>query len=219
MSALAAMVPPVLFAVSAVAFALALRPERSGLAGLTGLAGLAGLTGLTGPTGPTGAHPRPVRGGFRPLWRRPGRRPVEDRQLPLATELLAACLAAGAAPGAAAGAVGAALDGPLGRGLVRAAAELRLGGDPAAVWGRFGRLPGAAGLARRLELAGTSGAPVVAAVTAEAAESRARRRRSAQAGARRAAVWATGPLGLCFLPAFLLIGVAPVVLGLAGRLL
>ncbi|GAB2925257.1 type II secretion system F family protein [Streptomyces mayteni] len=203
MSALAAVLPPVLFAVSAVAFALAARPARDGLAGLAG---------------PAGARSRPARGGFRPLLRRRGR-PVEDRQLPLATELLAACLAGGAAPGAAAGAVGAALDGPLGRALLRAAAELRVGGDPAAVWGRFGRLPGAAGLARRLELAGTSGAPVVAAVTAEAAESRARRRRSAQARARRAAVWATGPLGLCFLPAFLLIGVAPVVLGLAGRLL
>jgi hypothetical protein len=28
----------------------------------------------------------------------------------------------------------------------------------------------------------------------------------------------TGPLGLCFLPAFLVIGVVPVVVGLAGQL-
>jgi hypothetical protein len=32
-------------------------------------------------------------------------------------------------------------------------------------------------------------------------------------------VLVTGPLGLCFLPAFLAVGVAPVVMGLAGSLL
>jgi hypothetical protein len=32
-------------------------------------------------------------------------------------------------------------------------------------------------------------------------------------------VLATAPLGLCFLPAFLLVGVAPVVMGLAGTIL
>ncbi|WP_052847649.1 type II secretion system F family protein [Streptomyces avicenniae] len=146
-------------------------------------------------------------------------RPGTDPGLPLAAGLLAACLAAGAAPGAAAGAVGTALGGPVGDRLRRAGAELRLGGDPAVVWGAFGTFPGAAGLARRLELAETSGAPVAAAVAAEAAESRARRRRAAQGSARRAAVAVTGPLGLCFLPAFLLIGVVPVVIGLTKELL
>ena len=162
-----------------------------------------------------GEEPAPVRPAWLP--RRPGR-PPGDHRLPLATELLAACLAAGAAPGAAAGAVGACVGGPLGERLRRAAAELRLGAEPAEVWSGFGRFPGAAGLARCLELAETSGAPVARAVAAEAAQARARRRRAGQIGARRAAVQVTGPLGLCFLPAFLLIGVAPVVLGLAWRL-
>ncbi|WP_461297490.1 type II secretion system F family protein [Streptomyces harbinensis] len=143
----------------------------------------------------------------------------EDPQLPLIAELLAACLAAGAAPAVAAGAVGGSLGGPLGDGLRRAATELRLGGEPTAVWKRFGQLPGAAGLARRLELAGSSGAPAVAAVAAEAVECRGQRRRAAQTTARRAAVLVTGPLGLCFLPAYLLIGVAPVVIGLAKELM
>ncbi|MEO3752621.1 type II secretion system F family protein [Streptomyces sp. B6B3] len=156
---------------------------------------------------------------------RPGRglprrgRAAEDDRLPLATELLAACLAAGAAPGEAAAAVGSAFDGPVGTALRRAAAELRLGGEPAIAWGRFGQLPGADGLARRLELAHGSGAPVARVVAAEAAECRGRRLRLAQTRARRAAVYVTGPLGLCFLPAFLVTGVAPVVLGLARRLL
>ncbi|RMI45377.1 type II secretion system F family protein, partial [Streptomyces triticirhizae] len=99
------------------------------------------------------------------------------------------------------------------------AAELRLGGEPAVAWGRLGELPGAARLARRLESAGSNGVPVVRAFAVEAAEARARRRRAVQAGARRAAVLVAGPLGLCFLPAFLLIGVAPVLLALIGELI
>ncbi|MEV1009784.1 type II secretion system F family protein [Streptomyces sp. NPDC049881] len=170
------------------------------------------LAGLCGRP-PARARVAALRRRLRPA------RPRTDPALPLAAGLLAACLAAGAAPAAAAGAVGAALGGPVGDRLRRVGAELRLGGDPAAVWGSFGTLPGAAGLARRLELAETSGAPVAAAVTAEAAESRARRRRAAQGSARRAAVAVTGPLGLCFLPAFLLIGVVPVVIGLTKELL
>lgn len=170
---------------------------------------------------PAPARPpaRPPASTFAWLWR-PRRRPVrEDQQLPLAAELLAACLAAGATPGAAARAVGDWLGGSLGGGLRSAAEELRLGGDPAVAWGRVGRLPGAAGLARRLELAHSSGAPAVAGVAAEAAACRARRRRVAQERSRRATVHVTAPLGLCFLPAFLVIGVAPVVIGLAQQFL
>ncbi|WP_307815581.1 type II secretion system F family protein [Streptomyces sp. 7-21] len=148
-----------------------------------------------------------------------GRPAAEDERLALAMGLLAACLEAGAAPERAAAAVGASLEGPVAAALRRAAAELRLGGEPAAVWRAVGRLPGAAGLARRLELSQTSGAPVAEVVAREAAECRARRLRAAQARARRAGVYVTAPLGLCFLPAFLLLGVAPVLLGLARELL
>ncbi|SFL50524.1 type II secretion system F family protein [Streptomyces pini] len=140
-------------------------------------------------------------------------------QLPITAELLAACLAAGSGPGEAAGAVGGSVGGPLGEGLVRASAELRLGGDPAAVWARLGGLPGAAELARCMERAATTGVPAVEPVGRLAAECRARLARAATERARRAAVLVTGPLGLCFLPAFLLAGVVPVVIGLARSLL
>ncbi|RBM22545.1 hypothetical protein DEH69_04185 [Streptomyces sp. PT12] len=172
-------------------------------------------------TGPSAHRPAERLSGVRALLARVRSRGrvAEDPGLPLATELLAACLAAGATPGAAAEAVGFSLGGSVGERLRWAASELRLGGDPAVVWGRFGVLPGAGGLARRLELAGASGVPTAAAVAAEAAETRARWRRAAQTRARRAAIHVTGPLGLCFLPAFLLIGVAPVVIGLAEELL
>jgi pilus assembly protein TadC len=49
-----------------------------------------------------------------------------------------------------------------------------------------------------------------------AADARAERGRAATARARRAGVLITLPLGLCFLPAFLVVGVLPVVIGLAG---
>lgn len=142
-----------------------------------------------------------------------------ERQLPLASDLLAACLTAGSGPAQAAEAVGRSIGGPLGDRLVRAAAELRLGAEPADVWGRFGALHGCEGLARCMERAGTAGVPPVQAVARLATECRARRSRAAAARARRAAVQVTGPLGLCFLPAFLAVGVAPVVLGLARSLL
>ncbi|MFI1103694.1 type II secretion system F family protein [Streptomyces melanogenes] len=142
-----------------------------------------------------------------------------DPELPLAADLLAACLAAGAGPREAAGAVGESLDGPVGRRLAQIAAELRLGGEPAEAWGRLGAIPGAAGLARCLERAASSGAPAAGPVGRVAERCRVDRARTTAARARRAGVLITGPLGLCFLPAFLAAGVAPVVIGLAGGLL
>ncbi|AEW95226.1 integral membrane protein [Streptantibioticus cattleyicolor NRRL 8057 = DSM 46488] len=140
------------------------------------------------------------------------------RQLPLAADLLAACLDAGAAPSAAAEAVGRTLDGPLGGALRQAAAELRLGGEPARCWARLAIAPGADRLADWMTRAATTGVPPVSAVARLAAESRAARTRAAGAAARKAAVVATAPLALCFLPAFLAVGVVPVVIGLARTL-
>ncbi|MFF5919151.1 type II secretion system F family protein [Streptomyces flavochromogenes] len=150
--------------------------------------------------------------------------PVEELDdaalhLPLAADLLAACASAGAGPGEAAEAVGRSLGGPLGERLARTAAELRLGGEPAEVWRRFGAIPGATGLARCMERAGSSGAPAAEAVARHAAALRSARARTAAARARRAQVLISGPVGLCFLPAFLAVGVAPVVIGLATGLL
>ncbi|WP_413757789.1 type II secretion system F family protein [Streptomyces sp. MMBL 11-3] len=152
--------------------------------------------------------------------------PVEEfdavraaRQLPLAADLLAACIAAGASPVLAARAVGEALGGPVGERLARGAAEIRLGGEPAEAWRGLAALPGARGLARLLERAGESGVPAAVPVARLAAEARAERERAATARARRAGVLITAPVGLCFLPAFIAIGVLPVVLGLASGVL
>jgi Flp pilus assembly protein TadB len=145
--------------------------------------------------------------------------PEAARQLPLAADLLAACISAGAGPREAAEAVGESLGGPVGDRLARAAAELRLGGEPARAWGWLGRIPGAVALARCLERADSTGAPAAEPVARLAERFRADRARTAAARGRRAQVLITAPVGLCFLPAFLAVGVAPVVIGLADGLL
>ncbi|KOV19153.1 type II secretion system F family protein [Streptomyces caelestis] len=142
-----------------------------------------------------------------------------ERQLPLAADLLAACIAAGAGPVAAAQAVGETLGGPVGEALARGAAEVRLGGEPAAAWRRLASVPGAGPLARLLERADVSGLPLAGPAARLAAEARAEWTRAATARARRAAVMVSAPVGLCFLPAFIAVGVLPVVIGLAGGVL
>ncbi len=136
-----------------------------------------------------------------------------------AADLLAACLAAGAGPREAADAVGRSVDGTVGVRLRRVAAELRLGAEPSAAWQRFGELPGARDLTRCMERAGISGVPAVEGVARLAVGLRAAAHRTAAERARRAAVLVTFPLAACFLPAFLVIGVAPVLIGLAGELM
>ncbi|MEE1738052.1 type II secretion system F family protein [Streptomyces sp. BE147] len=140
-------------------------------------------------------------------------------QLPLAADLLAACIAAGAGPPEAAEAVGESLGGPVGDRLIRTAVEIRLGGEPSLAWGRFGELPGAGPLARCLYRAGATGAPAAEPVARLAEAMRAERAGAAVARAQRAGVLITAPVGLCFLPAFLAVGVAPVVIGLATGLM
>ncbi|WP_242581776.1 type II secretion system F family protein [Streptomyces sp. MST-110588] len=164
-------------------------------------------------------------GGWR--WQRRTRATAAERtrqaavraELAPAADLLAACLAAGAGPREAAGAVGRSLDGPVGERLRQVAAELRLGGDPPVAWARFAALPGAEELARSMERAGISGAPAVDAVSRAAAELRAEWARATAARARRAGVLVTAPLAGCFLPAFLAVGLLPVLIGLAHTLL
>ncbi|PSK70897.1 type II secretion protein F [Streptomyces sp. CS149] len=155
--------------------------------------------------------------------RRPGHSPSEHAviagQLPLAADLLAACVAVGAGPREAAEEVGRSIGGPVGDRLARTAVEIRLGGEPAESWGRFGEIPGAGPLARCLYRAGSTGAPAADPIARLAASIRAERAAAGVARAQRAGVLITAPVGLCFLPAFLAVGVAPVIIGLAGDLL
>ncbi|MGW2375542.1 MULTISPECIES: type II secretion system F family protein [Kitasatospora] len=140
------------------------------------------------------------------------------RQLPLTTELLAACLGSAALPSAAVSAVGRSVGAPLGPRLVAIGAELALGAPPELCWTRLGEQhPSLAPLARCLVRTSRGGAPVADPLIALARAQRMAAARTAHTRVRRAAVLATAPLGLCFLPAFVLIGVVPVVIGLTSR--
>lgn len=149
-----------------------------------------------------------------------------QRDLPLLLELLGACLAGGAPLPAAAQAVGAAVGGPAGARLSAVAAALAVGTAPSQAWQALAGADATqrasdplAPAARALARASDGGAPVAAAVSRLAAEARAQGRSAAEQAARRVGVLAVAPLGLCFLPAFVLLGVVPVVVGLAGPLL
>jgi pilus assembly protein TadC len=141
-------------------------------------------------------------------------RAARERELPVACDLLAVALATGLPVGEALGAVGASLPAPLGPDLRRIAALYRLGAEPRRAWGEVPEE--LVGLGRVLVRAGESGSAVGPALTALAADRRASVRAATETAVRRAGVWVLAPLGLCFLPAFLCLGVVPLVLGIAG---
>jgi len=186
------------------------RRRRWCLAGAAGLAVgvlVGGIPGVLVAAGTTAL-------GERALRVRDGDRSAIDRELPGACDLLGVCLAAGVPVGAAVAAVGAAVPAPMGRHLLGVAALSRLGADPRRAWAD---VPAElAGLGRVLVRAGESGAAAVPALRALAAESRTAARTTAQAAVQRAGIWVLAPLGLCFLPAFVCLGVVPMVLGIAG---
>jgi pilus assembly protein TadC len=156
--------------------------------------------------------------GLERLLRRAGA-PVDDvaqlaRELPVACDLLAVCLTAGTPVGAALSAVGDGVGGPLGPQLAEVGALYRLGASPRRAWS--GVPPPLEALARTVVRAGESGSSVVPALHRLAADLRSTGRNATEAAVRRAGVWVLAPLGLCFLPAFLCLGVVPLVLGIAA---
>jgi pilus assembly protein TadC len=139
--------------------------------------------------------------------------------LPIAVDLLAAALRAGAPPARAAEVVGEALGGPLGRRLVRVGTALRLGIRPEEAWAPLTPIPGAERVRRAAVRSADSGAAMTGALGRLAGDLRAARTAHAEAAAQRLGVFVVLPLGLCFLPAFLLTGVVPVVVAVLGDVL
>lgn len=199
------------------------RQVRAGTALLLG-AGLAiSVTGLTGLllgvlAGAAGYRYLPEPSSPEQRSRRRDRAAL-FAQVPLTADLLAGCLASWCAPAEAAEAVAEAVGEPMAGRLATVAAEIRTGADAEESWGRFGAEPALAPLARCLARAAASGAPPAAGLARLAEGSRAAAATAAQGRVRRAGVMAAAPLGLCFLPAFVLVGVVPVVTGLAGSFL
>ena len=202
-------------------------PRTYRLPALAGLATAAVLVALSGPL--AGLVLGPVLGvgvgyGVRRLASRPPsrlRRPdaVDALRLASGWDLLAACLRGGLPVPAAIGAIAGQLPGDAGKALEHTAELLALGDDPVDAWTPALRHPLTERLARSARRSARSGAALAGVAESLAAEVRAGARDLAEARAQRAAVAVTGPLGLCFLPAFCCLGVLPTVIGLATRLM
>jgi hypothetical protein len=134
-------------------------------------------------------------------------------------ELVAVGLEAGLPVAVAVSAAAGSLAGATGAALRRVGGLLELGADPAGAWRTVEHHPALAAFARAAGRSSGTGAALAGAARAEAERLRAGLTDAAQERAQRAAVLITGPLGLCFLPAFLALGIAPVVVGLAGAAL
>jgi pilus assembly protein TadC len=166
--------------------------------------------------------------------RRQGVRDVDPLAAASTFEVLAACLRSGMAVSTAAAATALSAPPQLAPILTRAADLLALGADPATAWSSPQRAGEAAGLLRGskqrsdhhaealLRLArrsASSGAALAQGVAELATQSREEAADAARAAAERASVLIAGPMGLCYLPAFLCLGIVPVVAGLAGDVL
>lgn len=138
-----------------------------------------------------------------------------DRALALTLDLVAAALRSGQ-PVSSALVVAAPAAGPaVAAELVRVAALLRLGADPVEAWSGLAGDHVLAPLAHAACRSADSGIRLAGGLEQVGQDVRAQVQAAAEARAHRAGVLAMAPLGLCFLPAFVCLGVAPVVVGIA----
>ena len=170
---------------------------------------------------PLPAGPAPAREAGSGGAGRAGRagRAAEAAELPLVADLLAVALRGGAPVDQATTAVAEAVPGPIGDRLARVGRVLRLGGTPAEAWEQLAPVVGAARLVRAAVRSAEHGSALAGALGRLADDLRADRAVALEAAARRAGVLIVLPLGLCFLPAFILAGLVPVIVALLGGVL
>lgn len=186
----------------------------SGLLGTAAALGVGGLGGvLTGLVLAVGGYL-----GMRRLGGRPAA-PVDPLGAAGTFDLLAACLSSGLPVASAVLVVAPTAPLAVASVLRQAGEMLTLGAEPAAAWAAAAAEPATEPLARIARRSARSGASLAGGITELAAQQRGVAEDAAAAAAERAGVLVAGPLGLCFLPAFVCLGVVPVVLGLAGPLL
>lgn len=147
--------------------------------------------------------------------RPPARRPSPG--LALALDLVASALRAGQ-PLPTALSLAAPVAGASSRQLARVAGLLRLGADPDEAWAAV-EDPALAPVAAAARRSAASGIRLAAAFERLATDLRTESRAAAEARARRVEVFSAAPLGLCFLPAFVCLGIAPIIVGVAGGVL
>lgn len=148
------------------------------------------------------------------------RREREDvaRELPHLVDLFASTLRAGAEPLTGLEAVCRALPGPAAARLAPVVDQGRWGSPPEEVWRSVADDEALGLLARAMVRSASSGASVVDVVERLADELESEALAGAEDAARRVGVAAAIPLGVCLLPGFLLIGVAPTVAALLASI-
>lgn len=139
--------------------------------------------------------------------------------LPLALELLAACLRSGLPLRRAAAIVSEAVGGEVGRRLAGVVAAVRVGTDEAEAWRALAAEDVLAPVARDLARAVGSGTALAASLERHTADARKEQRARVLERAKAVGVRSVLPLMVCFLPAFILVGVVPIVAGVVVRLL
>lgn len=144
--------------------------------------------------------------------------PADQLALAATWDLLAASLRAGLPVATAVRAVATDLPDPAREALRTTADLLALGADPVAAWAPALDCPQTATLARGARRTARSGTALASVATAVATTIREATSDAAESRAQRAGVLIAGPLGLCFLPAFICLGIVPVVIGLAAQL-
>ena len=148
--------------------------------------------------------------------RRPER--VEPLVLAAGWDLLSAGMRAGLPVPVILRAVAAEFGGAPARALHEVARQLALGADAGPAWEPALRDDDTSDLARAARRTARSGTGLADVAAALAVDARAAAGARAQERAQRATVWVALPLGLCFLPAFLCLGVVPVIGGMISRL-
>jgi Flp pilus assembly protein TadB len=134
-------------------------------------------------------------------------------------DLLVICLRSGTPVVAAFEIVASAVPGTLAADLTTAARLQRLGATAASAWEDYRYDPVLSPVADAVALSADSGSRLAESFERLAGDRRAELALEGEARARRAGVLAMAPLGLCFLPAFISLGVVPLVLSIATTVL
>ena len=145
--------------------------------------------------------------------------PTDPFAVASALDVLAVCLGAGMGVANAAAATAPSAPPVLRTVLQRAADLLALGADPETAWSVNGDAADLEALMRLARRSASSGSALAQGVIELAEQLRQDAVHAAAAAAERAGVLIAGPLGLCFLPAFVCLGIVPVVSGLAADVL
>jgi len=136
------------------------------------------------------------------------------RCAPLVADLLSASLAAGVPLELSLPVVAQAVGGHAGRLLLGVQRRTELGEPVARAWATLEEAPGLGGIARAVARSSRTGAPLAGLLSHTATDLRVQAAAAGLEQVRATAVRAVLPLGLCLLPAFALLGIAPIVGGL-----